>query len=364
MLIAIVATLLDQHIVSFAWIFAGIVIGGAIGVLAATKVQMSAMPQLVAAFNGFGGAASVLVAAVALLAPETASGVPLLQLSISCALSALIGATTFTGSMVAWAKLQETLKWQPTGATAKIFGVISLLASLACGAYLVYDPTSMPAFWGLVAASSLYGIVLTVPIGGADMPVVIALLNSFSGLAAAATGFVLGNNVLIIAGSLVGASGLILTNIMCRAMNRSIGQVLFAAFGEAAVGPAGAKDDIYQGRVKSTNPDEAAMLFEDARKVIIVPGYGMAVAQAQHSVRDLANLLESRGIEVSYAIHPVAGRMPGHMNVLLAEADVPYDKLFAMEDINSSFSETDVVIVLGANDVVNPAALDDKSSPI
>ncbi len=363
MLIAICATLLDQHIVAYEWILIGIGIGSLIGAVAAVKVPLTAMPELVAMFNGFGGGASALVAATAILAPETVTGVPAVQLYIASAVSAIVGAATLTGSLVAWAKLLEVLRLQPRGKIIRLAGMASLLACMALAACLVILPQSSWVMWSLLGAASLYGVLLTVPVGGADMPVVIALLNSCSGLAAAATGFVLSNNVLIVAGSLVGASGFILTRIMCRAMNRSLTDVLAGKLGAGAatVSKAG---DVYQGRVKSSSPDEAAMILETARIVTIVPGYGMAVAQAQHDVREFSKLLQSRGVEVRFGIHPVAGRMPGHMNVLLAEADVPYDELYDMEHINPTFPETDVVLVLGANDVVNPAALDEPQSPI
>ncbi|MBW1980460.1 MAG: NAD(P)(+) transhydrogenase (Re/Si-specific) subunit beta [Deltaproteobacteria bacterium] len=363
MLLAVLATLLDQHILTYQLIIVGLVVGGAIGAYLALTVQMTAMPQMVAAFNGFGGGASALVAATALIAPGDLTSVPPIQLYVASTASGLIGAATFTGSMVAWAKLQGTLLWQPkSDVLQKIIngGLFSLCLLLA--AFVVVNPTGLWAYWLLVAAAAVLGVMLTVPIGGADMPVVIALLNSYSGLAAAATGFVLGNNVLIISGSLVGASGIILTNIMCKAMNRSLVHVLFGTLGPTA--ETATADEVYGGKVKSASPEEAAMIFDTARLVIIVPGYGMAVAQAQHAVRDLANLLEQRGAEVRYAIHPVAGRMPGHMNVLLAEADVPYEQLYALEQINDSFPEADVALVIGANDVVNPTAREDSSSPI
>jgi NAD(P) transhydrogenase subunit beta len=363
MLLAVLATLLDQQIVTFQLIIIGLVVGGAIGTYLALTVEMTAMPQMVAAFNGFGGGASALVAATALLAPEGLSNVPPIQLYVATAASGIIGAATFTGSMVAWGKLQGVLRWQPkSDSLQKTINGTLFLASLALGTLVVINPTAFWAYCLLVAVASVLGVMLTVPIGGADMPVVIALLNSYSGLAACATGFVLGNNVLIIAGSLVGASGLILTSIMCKAMNRSLANVLFGTLGPTA--ETASADEVYGGKVKSASAEEAAMIFETARLVIIVPGYGMAVAQAQHSVRDLANLLQDKGVEVRYAIHPVAGRMPGHMNVLLAEADVPYDQLFALEDINDSFPEADVALVIGANDVVNPSAREDKTSPI
>ncbi len=363
MLIAICATLLDHHIVSYEWIFIGIALGSLIGAVAAVKVPLTAMPELVAMFNGFGGGASALVAATAVLAPENVSGVPAAQLYVASAVSAIVGAATLTGSLVAWAKLLEILRLQPLGKIVRLAGGASLLACIALAACLVIAPQAGWVLWSLLAAASLYGVLLTVPVGGADMPVVIALLNSCSGLAAAATGFLLSNNVLIISGSLVGASGFILTRIMCRAMNRSLADVLAGNLGQGAA-TISKGDDVYQGRVKSSSPDEAAMILETARIVTIVPGYGMAVAQAQHDVREFAMLLQSRGVEIRYGIHPVAGRMPGHMNVLLAEADVPYDELYDLEQINPTFPETDVVLVLGANDVVNPAARDEPQSPI
>lgn len=362
MLLAVVATLLDRQIVSYETIVLGVAIGTLIGAFWAFRVQMTAMPQLVAAFNGFGGGASALVAGAAALMPGAVVGVPEIQVHISSALSALIGSATLSGSLVAWAKLQGVVTSQPRNLLVRILSTGSALASIVLGVSYVLDPQAVWIFGALCAAALIYGIFLTVAVGGADMPVIIALLNSCSGLAAAATGFVLGNNVLIIAGSLVGASGFILTQIMCKAMNRSLWDVLRGDLGEAV--SSGAQEDVYAGRTKSTSPEEAALLFEAARIVTVVPGYGMAVAQAQHAVRDFANLLEARGVEVRYAIHPVAGRMPGHMNVLLAEADVPYDRLYDMDSINPLFAETDVAIILGANDVVNPSARDEPGSPI
>ena len=363
MLIAVAATLLDRHIVRFEWILGGVLLGALIGVVAATKVPLTAMPELVAVFNGFGGGASALVAASAILTPETLPDVPAVQLYAAGGVSALIGGATLTGSLVAWLKLQELVKMQARGRLTRAGGLISAGGSVAAAAYLVVNPGAEWALWAALALACAYGIGFTLPVGGADMPVVIALLNSCSGLAAAATGFVLNNNVLIISGSLVGASGFILTRIMCRAMNRSLMDVLAGNLGDRAAVVAGA-EDVYQGRVKSASAEEAAMILETARSVTIVPGYGMAVAQAQHDVRELADLLTGRKVKVRYGIHPVAGRMPGHMNVLLAEAGVPYDELYDMDQINPTFPETDVVIVLGANDVVNPAARDDAGSPI
>ncbi len=364
MLIAVVVTLLDRHIVSFEIIIAGFIVGALVGAILALKIQMTAMPQLVALFNGFGGGASVLVAGAAFIEAALITKIVTNQLSIATAASGIIGAVTFWGSLVAFAKLQGVISEKPLLFTGQhILNIILGLAALGLGVWIVINPEMIVAYWGLVAVASILGILLVMPIGGADMPVVIALLNSYSGLAAAATGFVLSNNVLIIAGSLVGASGIILTKIMCVAMNRSLANVMFAGVGaEVMEGPKA--DDIYAGRVKSTSPEEVAMLLEDARRVVIAPGYGLAVSQAQHVVRDLTNLLESRGAEVEFAIHPVAGRMPGHMNVLLAEADIAYDKLKEMDEINPSFEQTDVAIVIGANDVVNPVARTDPSSPI
>ncbi len=358
MFIAVVATLLAEGL-AYQWILVGVVIGGAIGAVAATRVQMTQMPEMVALFNGFGGAASVLVAGVAFM---IAVG-PNLQMTVSTGLSGLIGAVTFTGSMVAFAKLAEIMPGKQMGFPGmKVFNAATLAAAVACVAWLAVDPEATIAYWIIVAIAAVLGVTLTIPIGGADMPVVIALLNSYSGLAAAATGFVLLNNVLIIAGSLVGASGIILTQIMCKAMNRSLTDVLFGTLGPTADGPTA--DETYAGKVKATSPEEVAMLLEGAQRVLIVPGYGLAVAQAQHTVRDLAALLESRGATVEYGIHPVAGRMPGHMNVLLAEADVPYEKLKEMDEVNAEMALVDVCLVIGANDVVNPVAMTDPNSPI
>ncbi len=362
MLIAIVATLFDKNIVSFEIILAGIVVGAAIGALFAIKVKMTGMPQMVALFNGFGGGASVLVAGTAFI--EAHGRVSGYDFSIFTVLSGIIGAVTFFGSLVAFAKLQGLITEKPVlFAGQHIVNILLITVSLVFGVWIVINPALVDAYWVVVMFASVLGVFLVIPIGGADMPVVIALLNSYSGLAAAATGFVLGNNVLIIAGSLVGASGIILTKIMCKAMNRSLTNVLFGGVG-AVVTECPKGDDIYAGRVKSTSAEEVAMLLEGARRVVFVPGYGLAVSQAQHAVRDLANLLEKREVEVEFAIHPVAGRMPGHMNVLLAEADIPYEKLKEMDVINPTFPDTDVVIVIGANDVVNPTARTDPKSPI
>ncbi|MDA0748039.1 MAG: NAD(P)(+) transhydrogenase (Re/Si-specific) subunit beta [bacterium] len=363
MLLAVLVTLLDQRIVSFEMIAGGIVVGSLIGVLLALKIRMTAMPQLVALFNGFGGGASVLVAGAALIEANLHQATSLPQVTVATVASGAIGAITFWGSLLAFAKLQELLRKPLRFPGLQVFNALMALAALALGLWVVLRPEDTQMYWVLTGVASVLGILLVAPIGGADMPVVIALLNSFSGLAAAALGFVLFNNVLIISGSLVGASGLILTQIMCKAMNRSLWNVIFGVLGPAG-GPQTSADEMYEGKVKSTSADEVAMLFDTARRVVIVPGYGMAVAQAQHALRDLANVLESKGCEVEFAIHPVAGRMPGHMNVLLAEADVPYDKLKEMDAVNSTFQQTDVVLVIGANDVVNPDARTNPNSPI
>ncbi|WP_129670559.1 NAD(P)(+) transhydrogenase (Re/Si-specific) subunit beta [Candidatus Chloroploca sp. Khr17] len=362
MLIAVVTALVDQQVVNYVWIIAGLVIGSGIGALMATRVQMTDMPQMVALLNGFGGAASTFVAGAALLdALQIDLALITPQFIVATAASGLVGTVTFWGSLVAFGKLQGIVK-DVRLPGAQIFNAILLVVALALSVWLIVDPTAVWIYWAIVVVSSILGLSLVFPIGGADMPVVISLLNSYSGIAAAAAGFVLTNNALIITGSLVGASGIILTSIMCRAMNRSLTNVLFGIWVPSDA--ADSSDDVYGGRVKAANAEELAMLMETARRVVIVPGYGMAVSQAQHAVRDLVNLLEERGAEVEFAIHPVAGRMPGHMNVLLAEADIPYDKMKEMDEINPSFEQTDVVIVIGANDVVNPVARTNPSSPI
>ncbi|MCS6924160.1 MAG: NAD(P)(+) transhydrogenase (Re/Si-specific) subunit beta [Fimbriimonadales bacterium] len=366
MLIAVVATLLDQQILSFEWVLGGMALGALIGAVMAQRVAMTAMPQMVAILNGFGGAASALVAGASVVEstlPEAQLGVPMVQLAAAAAASGIIGAVTFWGSLVAFAKLQGLVSENPLQIRFLhyINGVL-LLVAVGLGVLLALNPTELNYYWALLVVASLVGLLLVIPIGGADMPVVIALLNSYSGLAAAATGFVLNNNALIITGSLVGASGIILTTIMCRAMNRSLRNVLFGVWVPSESGPKA--EDVYAGKVKAASPEEVAMLLEGARYVVIVPGYGMAVAQAQHAVRDLMQILEAQGTTVEFAIHPVAGRMPGHMNVLLAEADVPYDRLKEMDEINPRFEQVDVAIVIGANDVVNPLARTDPNSPI
>ncbi|MYD30027.1 MAG: NAD(P)(+) transhydrogenase (Re/Si-specific) subunit beta [Nitrospira sp. SB0677_bin_15] len=363
MLLAIVITLADRNIVGFEVILIGIVIGAAIGAVLAVKIEMTAMPELVALFNGFGGIASVLVAGAALIEGTLNDGVPFMQVSVAIAASGLIGAVTFWGSLVAFGKLRGLINENAVLFTGQqvINAALAILA-LALSAGVLMDPANILLYWLLVAVASLLGVLLVIPIGGADMPVVVALLNSYSGLAAAATGFVLSNNVLIITGSLVGASGLILTQIMCKAMNRSLTNVLFGVL--APTGGGATADEVYAGRVKAASPEEVALLFDAARRVAIVPGYGMAVSQAQHPVANLASLLNERGIEVEYAVHPVAGRMPGHMNVLLAEADVPYEALKDMDDINPYIDQIDVALIIGANDVVNPLARTDPASAI
>ena len=361
MLLATVVTLIGENF-DFTLIITGLVIGSLIGLVLAVKIEMTAMPQLVALFNGFGGGASVLVAGAYLMANVTsATGQDVL---IATATSGLIGAVTFTGSLVAFAKLQEldfvnSLRLPGQ----KILNLLFSVGSLALCVYLVMNPTVTAVYWGIVVVALALGVGLVISIGGADMPVVIALLNSFSGLAASATGFVLGNTVLIIAGALVGASGLILTRVMCVAMNRSLANVLFGKMGTAGSSSQTDVDEVY-ATVKTTSADEVAMLLDVASRVVIVPGYGMAVAQAQHTVSDLANVLTAKQVQVEFGIHPVAGRMPGHMNVLLAEADVDYEMLKEMDEINPTLEQADVVIVLGANDVVNPVANTDPNSPI
>ena len=354
MLVAIVAALLDQGIVQYEYILGGMIVGGAIGAIAARTVAMTSMPEMVALFNGVGGAASGLVGVAALSIAEGSFTY------ITIILSILIGGVTFTGSLVAYGKLSETI-----GSGAMTFGgqkfvngliVIGILASAAM---FVMDPTDTNMLYTVVGLSLLFGIMVFIPIGGADMPVVISLLNSYSGLAACAAGFAVDNNVLIVAGSLVGASGIILTQIMCKAMNRSLSNVLFSGFASVST-----TVTEVEGEIKPISVEDAYYVLEAATNVAIIPGYGMAVAQAQHVVKELMELLEANGCEVNYGIHPVAGRMPGHMNVLLAEADVPYDQLLEMDDINPRMETVDVAIVIGANDVVNPAAREVESSPI
>jgi NAD(P) transhydrogenase subunit beta len=365
MLIAIVATLLDQNVVSFGVIVAGIVVGSALGALLALRIQMTAMPQMVALLNGLGGAASVLVASAELVNAIVSETPPTGVVPLAVVASVLIGAITLTGSLVAFAKLQELVGGAAvTYSGQQVVNGLLALGALGLAGTLVMDPLNVPVLLALIGVSLVLGVLLVIPIGGADMPVVISLLNSYSGLAACATGFVLDNSTLIVSGTLVGAAGLILTKIMCDAMNRSLANVLFGAFGAATESAGGVSGEAETRTVKGYTPTDAAVIFSNARSVIVVPGYGMAVAQAQHAVRELADTLEKKGIKVQFAIHPVAGRMPGHMNVLLAEADVPYDHLIEMDEINPQFVEADVALVIGANDVVNPAAREDTSSPI
>ena len=366
MMVAIIATLLDSQVfgagaAGFGVIIVGIALGAAIGATVALRIRMTAMPEMVALLNAFGGGASALVAGAVLVGTSA----PSTQTVVATAASGIIGSVTFWGSLVAFDKLKGLLLPDApvTFTGQQPLNLVLALVALGCGAALAIDPTMTEAYVAVVLVASVLGILLTIPIGGADMPVAIALLNSYSGLAAASTGFVLNNNILIITGSLVGASGIILTLIMCKAMNRSLVNVLVGAIAATDSKKTDA-DKIYEGRVKQTSAEEVAMLLDTASRVVIVPGYGLAVSQAQHQIRDLATLLESRGVTVEYAIHPVAGRMPGHMNVLLAEADVDYDKLKDMDAINPSFGQTDVSIVIGANDIVNPSARTDPSSPI
>ncbi|HRX85258.1 MAG TPA: NAD(P)(+) transhydrogenase (Re/Si-specific) subunit beta [Phycisphaerae bacterium] len=365
MLIAVVATLAYAGL-NFWWIVGGLLLGGGYGAWKAIKVEMTAMPEMVALFNGFGGIASALVAGAALFYEA-----PSMQTAIATAASGLIGSVTFFGSFVAYFKLQDK-KWIPNGSMFPAQQLVNALLMVLCvgiGWWMTSSALGSGgvtgsvhvAYWLIFILAGVLGITLTQPIGGADMPVVIALLNSYSGLAACATGFVITNNVLIIAGALVGASGIILTSIMCKAMNRSLANVVFGKMGPTGDTPSA--DEVYK-TVKSASPEEVAMLFDGAQRAVIVPGYGMAVSQCQHAVRDLANLLDSRGCKVDFGVHPVAGRMPGHMNVLLAEANIPYDKLLEMDAVNAEMDQYDVALVIGANDVVNPVARTDPSSPI
>ncbi|MCH7764545.1 MAG: NAD(P)(+) transhydrogenase (Re/Si-specific) subunit beta [Candidatus Marinimicrobia bacterium] len=359
MLIAIVATLVSYGHLDFKLIAIGIIIGSIIGAFFALKVQMTQMPQMVAIFNGLGGGASALVAAAEYFNPANPSTFN----AATIAISVFVGTLTFTGSFIAFGKLQGFISGKPIVFPGqKILNALIAICLVVLGVYTVIGGDTIHYFYGFVVLAALIGITLTIPIGGADMPVVISLLNSYSGVAASATGFVLMNNGLIIAGALVGASGLILTKIMCKGMNRSLANVIFGAVGLVQEIPT--SGDGKQIIVKSASTEEAAMILDAANKVIVVPGYGLAVAQAQHAVREVADFLESQGKKVLYAIHPVAGRMPGHMNVLLAEANVPYEQLKDLDQINPEFEDCDVAIVLGANDVVNPAARHDKSSPI
>ena len=364
MLLAVLVTLIDRQVVSYTMILVGVVVGSIIGIVFARTVKMTAMPQMVAIFNGFGGAASGLIAISEFVRLTDIGEAMALQTSVTIALSTLIGLVTFSGSLIAFGKLQGLVTTRPIRLPLQnVLSGLLFIAIVALIVYLVGFEASMPVFLALVLLCVILGVMVVIPIGGADMPVVISLLNSYSGIAAAAAGFVINNTILIVAGALVGAAGLILTNIMTRAMHRSLANVIFGAFG-AAAGGGGATGPIGERPVRDGNPEDIGIMLAYARSVIFVPGYGLAVAQAQHQVRELADLLEERGAEVKYAIHPVAGRMPGHMNVLLAEADVPYDKLYDLDDINDEFERTEVAIVVGANDVTNPAARDMPESPI
>ena len=357
MLAAIIGTLMHHEIVSYEWIIAGLVIGSIVGALMAIWVPMTAMPQRTALSHAFGALAAALVGiAEYSIHGETMGGVTLGALG----LEVMLGSLTTTGSLIAAGKLQGFVRGTPIQFKGQhIFNLVLFSATVASFVYVLLHPAAAVAFYLMVGLATLFGVMLVIPIGSADMPVVMSLLNSYAGLAAAATGFVLSNNVLIIAGTLDGFSGLILSVLMCRAMNRSITNVLFGGFGavSAAAGDTG-------GIMREINMEDAAVQLAYANRVIFVPGYGLATAQAQHAVRELGDLLEGRGVTVKYAIHPVAGRMPGHMNVLLAEAAVPYDQLVEMDLINDDFQNTDVVLVVGANDVVNPAARHKKDSPL
>jgi len=358
MLLAVIGTLLRPEVAEYRWILIGLAIGSAIGAPLAYLMPMTAVPQLTALSHAFGALASALIGTAEFYKNEIPRGFPMGAL----VLESLLGFLTTTASIIAFAKLQELMPTRPmTYKGQNIVSLSMLTAAIVIGAWMVVAPAPAWAFPAFIALSMLFGIMLVIPIGGADMPTVIALLNSYAGVAAAAMGFVLNNRLLIIAGALNGSAGLILSIIMCKAMNRSFTNVLFGAFGQLATAVAGTAA---QRPVRSATPDEAAAILDSARSVIVIPGYGMAVAQAQHKIRELYDALTKRGIDVKFAIHPVAGRMPGHMNVLLAEADIPYDKLLEMDEINGDFPNTDVALVIGANDVVNPLARTDKTSPI
>jgi NAD(P) transhydrogenase subunit beta len=361
MLLAIVATFLSQRLGNLLLIGAGIVIGGVLGAISARRVKITAMPQMVALFNGMGGGAAALVATEQYRLLAGGGATVARAAVVTILLSALMGSISFAGSLIAFGKLQEWLSSHPLvyrGQHVVNSALVVLIVALGIGLIVVTVPAVFAVY---LAAAVLLGVMLVLPIGGADMPVVIAVLNSCTGLAAAVTGFLLGNNVLIVAGALVGASGALLTQAMSRAMNRSLANVLFGGFGAPAAVAAGSAK---AGAVHPTTAEDVAIMLAYAREVIVVPGFGLAVARAQHEVKELADLLEERGVQVKYAIHPVAGRMPGHMNVLLAEADVPYSELYTMEQINPEFPHADVALVVGANDITNPAARSSAGSPI
>ncbi len=354
MLIAVSVTLLAQGIIDFRWIAIGVIVGAIIGVFAARIVAMTAMPEMVALFNGFGGLASLLVGWAALAPNATRFSL------VTILLSVLIGGVTFTGSMIAWAKLNERMTGKPILFPGQsIVNALMMISIVVCGVMFAIDPAQINFLYAIIVLSFVFGVMFVIPIGGGDMPVVISLLNSYSGLAACAAGFAIDNLLLIVAGSLVGASGIILTSIMCKAMNRSLPNVLFSGFGSAT-----SSAQLTEGEVKPISAEDAFYVLEAASSVLVVPGYGMAVAQAQHIMKELQGLLEKNDCEVVYGVHPVAGRMPGHMNVLLAEADVSYDVLMEMDEVNPKMETYDVAIVVGANDVVNPAAREDEGSPI
>ena len=363
MLLAVLVTLVNNQIISYEWLAIGLILGILVGATAASLVKMTSMPELVALFNGFGGIASLLVGSAEYLGT---GGLGLISLT-AIFLTLIIGGVTFSGSLIAYGKLSEILPGrQITFKGQRIVLIVMFLASLFLGGHLIFDFSlsgwsSLYTFLLLISFALVIGLLITLPIGGADMPVIIALLNSYSGLAASAAGFVINNNVLIVAGALVGASGLILTNIMCKAMNRSLANVVFGSIASASSSNINAED---VGEIKPINISDAYLILEAANSVLVVPGYGMAVSQAQHAVRELGELLEENGCEVNYAIHPVAGRMPGHMNVLLAEANVSYDQLQEPDDVNPVMDTVDVCIVIGANDVVNPDAKENEGSPI
>jgi len=367
MLLAVVGTMLHQEIITYQWILIGLVVGSLIGYPLGQWVPMTAMPQRIAFSHMFGALAATLVGVAEYYhgwhggAGEAAMGVPAAKMA-ALGFEVLFGALTVTGSFMAFGKLQEFLPGRPiTFPGQNVFNLLLFAAAIGCFGYLIYDPSNQVVFYVMIALALAIGVLMVIPIGGADMPVVISLLNSYAGLAASATGFAIGNNVLIIAGALDGASGFMLSILMSKAMNRSFSNVLFGAFGSAPTASTKTSEGM---TARSISAADAAVQLAFARSVIVVPGYGLAVAQAQHQVRELAELIEKNGGEVKYAIHPVAGRMPGHMNVLLAEANVPYERLYDMDEINSEFERADVALVVGANDVVNPAARNDESSPI